>query len=697
MTTMTLPLLREELTIRPGPVGHDGAPTWTLHDPLRNQFFRLTWPAFEVLSRWHLGEPGQVADAVSAETTLHMEADDVAEVVDFLARGQLLKPVTAQDVARRLALYDAGKTGWLTWVLHHYLFFRIPVVRPNRLLDALLPHVTWMGGRTFRLATLGALLAGLILVGRQWNAFTTTFGDHFSMAGLASFGIALGVAKIIHELGHALTAKAYGLRVPTMGVAFLVLMPVLYTDVNEAWTLTSRRSRLMVGGAGVLAELMLAAWATLAWGLLPEGMARSMAFTLAATTWVSSLAINLSPFMRFDGYFLAMDALEMPNLHPRSFALARWHLREVLFRIGEPIPERFPPKVQAGMIAFAWAVWIYRISLFLGIAVLVYHFFIKVVGVLLFAVEMGWFVARPFMIEFKEWRQRAGAIRATKRSRVSFGLFAVLVLLAVVPWSGRVSAPAMLKAREHVTLYAPSPAILTDLVVKAGDGVAVGTVLAHLDNPDAILRLEQIERRIGVLKYELEAVGFDDSFRSRARAIAQELDAAVAERTALRRDRARLTLTAPIAGTVIDLSLAVQPGQWISPREPILALRSGMQLEAYVTEDDLPRIEVGDSATFIPEGSGSARAATIAAIDRTAVRALSDPELAVPYGGAIAARFDNKSLVPDGALYRVRLSVAAEDIASPRRGEVHIDGERRSALGRALRTIAAVVLREWGV
>jgi putative peptide zinc metalloprotease protein len=170
----------------------------------------------------------------------------------------------------------------------------------------------------------------------------------------------------------------------------------------------------------------------------------------------------------------------------------------------------------------------------------------------------------------------------------------------------------------------------------------------------------------------------------------------MAERTALLRDQARLTLTAPINGTAIDLSHAVQPGQWISPKEPIMGLQSGSQIEAYVAEEDLPRIAVGASATFISEGTAGSRPATVTSIDRTAVKSLTDPELAVPYGGGVPARFDNKALVPDVAVYRVRLSVEASTITAPLRGQVHIDGERRSLVGRALRAAAAVVIREWG-
>ena len=107
---VALPSLRDDLALLPGPPGQDGAPTWTLHDPLSNRFFRLSWPAFEVLSRWHLGSPTDVARSVSAETPLELDDQDVAGVVEFLARGGLLRAETPKDVDRLLVLRDAAKT-----------------------------------------------------------------------------------------------------------------------------------------------------------------------------------------------------------------------------------------------------------------------------------------------------------------------------------------------------------------------------------------------------------------------------------------------------------------------------------------------------------------------------------------------------------------------------------------------------------
>jgi hypothetical protein len=130
--------------------------------------------------------------------------------------------------------------------------------------------------------------------------------------------------------------------------------------------------------------------------------------------------------MRFDGYFILSDFLEMPNLHERSFALARWRLREWLFDLGEEKPEHFGRRREIGLIAFAWAVWVYRLVVFLGIAVLVYHFFIKIIGVFLFMVEIIWFIALPIRHELQAWAKRWPQIRSRSRSRRSVLLLALL-------------------------------------------------------------------------------------------------------------------------------------------------------------------------------------------------------------------------------------------------------------------------------
>lgn len=410
------PQLREELALLPGPVLADGQPSWTLHDPTRNRFFSIDWPTFEILRRWSYADAEAIVQSVAADSTLLPEPDDVEQVARFLRANQLVQlgPGSARQLAERAA---QGEGSRLKWLLHHYLFFRVPLVRPDAWLDRWLAVARLFYSRTFALSTLFALLLGLGLVARQWDVFTTSLVDTFTFRGLFAYGVALILVKLLHELGHAFTAKRFGCRVPTMGVAFLVLWPMAYTDTNETWRLTRRWQRLRVAAAGIVTELGIAAWATLAWGLLPDGELRSAAFVLATTSWIATLAINASPFMRFDGYFILSDWLDLPNLHERSFALARWRLREWLFALGEPRPEHFPPARHTALIVFAWVTWLYRLVVFLGIAVLVYHFTVKAVGILLFAVEICWFILMPIRNEFREWKARWPTIRSRRRGR----------------------------------------------------------------------------------------------------------------------------------------------------------------------------------------------------------------------------------------------------------------------------------------
>jgi len=269
-----LPPLREELSLHPGPPDMHGWPTWSLLDPVRNRFFRLGWPVFEILARWGLQEPAAIIEAVDEETTLSVGDEDIEEVLRFLTSNHLLRPNTTTAVDGLVAYAKASRSSLFQLLLHHYLFFRIPLVKPDRFLAETLHLVRWASRPAFLWSTLTALAVGLFLVHRQWDPFSATLVDTMTPSGLAGYGAALAFAKIVHELAHAYSAKGFGCRVPTMGLAFLVICPVLYTDVNETWKLPRRGDRLAVGAAGALAEMTIAAWSTAAWAFLPEGPLR---------------------------------------------------------------------------------------------------------------------------------------------------------------------------------------------------------------------------------------------------------------------------------------------------------------------------------------------------------------------------------------------------------------------------------------
>lgn len=692
--------LRAELSLHSGPADADGAPTWTIRDPVRNRFFRVGWPVFEIMCRWHAGSPAAIAEAVNRETTLRLSEDDVASVAGFLVANQLTRPESPQDTRRLATRAAAEQHTWIHWLLHHYLFFRLPLVRPDRWLERMLPYARWLGSGWFGAATIAALGAGLVLAGRQWDLFVDTLVDTFTVPGIVSYAVALSAVKVVHELAHALVAKRHGCRVPTMGVAFLVLWPMLYTDVNETWTLPERRKRLQVGAAGILAELAVAAWATLAWAFLPEGPLRQGTFVLAALTWVSSLAINLSPFMRFDGYFIAMDALEFPNLHPRSFAMGKWWLREALFGLGAPPPEVMPAAHRRALVAFAVAVWFYRLALFLGIAVLVYHVFIKAVGVVLFAVEIGWFVILPVWRELREWKTLQQTIWAGRRIRWSLGAFGGLFLLVLIPWQTTVTAPAVLKAARAAELYLPFPARLQMVHVRHGQSVTAGQAVMTFTAPDLDLRRVVVAARIAGREAELEAAQLDPFLRDRVGVVQEDLLKAHAEYAALEAERARLTVTASMDGRVVDILPGIQPGDWLSPHQRLgLVVGDGPPVAvAYVAEDGLDRFGGGAAARFTPRLlEAPSRDGTVARVDPSPAKTLPDGALASVHGGPIPARVSGRDLVPDGAVIRVTVGLDGAFADGETTGTITITGNRSSLIGRLARSILVVLVREWGV
>ncbi|MEL6600949.1 MAG: site-2 protease family protein, partial [Pseudomonadota bacterium] len=427
-----LPPLREELVIERAAPLVTGAASWVLYDPVAHRYFELNHRAIQILSAWSSGTVGALRAAFRRDRGSTIDDMELTGILKFLTANRLIE-MSGRGAAQQLAdQRNAARQGIGHWLTHKYLFFRIPLVRPQRFLESTWPLVSPLFGRGFTIFILLAGLLGLYLTGRQWDAFLAQARAFISLDGVIAYALAMGAVKGIHELGHAYQAIQRGVRVPVMGVAFLMMFPVLYSDVSDAWRLRRRRDKLMIDAGGVLAELSVAVIATLIWAFLPDGGVRSAFFALATTSWIMSLAINLNPFMRFDGYYFLADATGVQNLQPRSFALARWRLREALFGLGDRPPEEVPEGLRRFMILYAYATWAYRLVLYLGIALLVYTLFFKALGLALFLVEIVFLIGRPIWKELMVWRGMSGRIIRRPRAWLSFGvLFAAIALLAI--------------------------------------------------------------------------------------------------------------------------------------------------------------------------------------------------------------------------------------------------------------------------
>ena len=718
---MSHPALREELALFEGPRLADGQPSWTLHDPVRNQFFRIDWLTFEILSRWHLPSWQEMVEQIRTATPLRPEADDVAAVSAFLQDKQLVRTgglVSARALAEQQARQQGG---WASWLLHHYLFFRIPLLRPDAWLGRWAGAVAPLYSRGFAVLTGLALLLGALLIYRDWVSFSTTLLDTFSLSGVLGFGATLVGVKVLHEMAHAFTAKRYGCRVPVMGVAFLVMVPVAYTDTNEVWKLSSRRQRLAVAAAGVTAELVVAVWAGLAWALLPPGLPRSIAFMLCTTTWIATLAINASPFMRFDGYFLLSDWLDLPNLHSRAFALARWDLRERLLGLGAPPPEHFARRRRIGLILFAYATWLYRVVLFLGIAALVYGFFIKALGILLFMVEIGWFLVLPVWQELRQWpklllRQgtpagQADASRGAKlrrmwqhgpRVRRTVLVVLGLVALLLVPLPKRISAKGLLKPAEAYPIHAPSGAQVAAMPWTEGAHLEAGELIVELASPELQWRWQQAQARVAQQRQLSSHAAVTPDQRQNLQVLQQAEHRALAELAGVEADMALYAPRAPFAGVLRNMDPDLRPGQWVAEHERLAVLvRAGPgRVETYLDEEAVGRIKVGDVARFYADGgAGPVVRLQVTDIEMDATRQLPNGQLAAQFGGSVLTRERRGQLVPELAVYRVTLASQADlgSLAGQSwRGTVVVHGGWEAPGMSILRSALTLAWRELG-
>ncbi len=685
-----LPRLRQDLEIVEGPRGRDGRPSFILADHLRHRYFALGEAALALLSG------GRGGGALPAG-----EKENVETLGAFLSDNQLADSPGPDGWRMLYAQHAAGRHGIAKAAVHNYLYFRIPLFRPQPFLHAAWPWVSWMftGGFAALCIVLGVV--ALALLSRQWASFVNTFMGFLSFEGALAYAASLIGVKALHELSHAFMARKYGVRVTSMGVAFMVLAPVFYCDTSAGWRL-ERRKRLMISGAGIFAELAIAVFATLAWIVLPDGPLRSIAFSTATIGWLMSLAVNLNPLMRFDGYYLLSDLIGIENLQERGFALARWRMREALFGFGDPAAEPFSPAMRRTLLAYSYATWIYRLGLFIGIAILVYHFFIKPVAIVLFLIEVLWFILLPVWREIKAWAQRAGDIRPTRQALRTAALFSAALFAVFFPWQQTVPVPAVLHAAGIVGVYPRADGRIVEMRVAEGARVKTGDVLARLESPDT--PFEIAFAKAGELRVltRLKRLAADSDDRSVRTVLERELGTARDRlRTigALERD---LVLTAVLPGTVRNVDTTLRPGVWVSGKNRIAVIAGdgANMVEGYMRETDRERVSLGAAAIFIPEEPLFAPARLrLSDIGAANAKVLALHELADRHGGAIAVTASaDRSLEPAGAWYPVRFAFDGEGPAVSRtiRGTVHVDAEARSIAGRILRRAAGILVRESG-
>ena len=485
-------------------------------------------------------------------------------------------------------------------------YIRVPIFDPDRLLGRLARRLRWAFTPWFALASLGLMAAALLLVAAHFDTVRNrlpAFYDFFSWGNVALLWGVLAVVKVLHELGHGLTCKAFGGEVHEMGALFLCFAPCLYCNVSDAWTLPSKWKRILIGFAGIYVELLLAALATFVWWNTPgRPLVNHLALSLMVVCGVSTVVFNANPLLRYDGYYILSDWLEVPNLRERAGRVLNRAALALFLGVERP-REPYTTRGRRFLLAgYALASHAYRWLVTWGVLWFLYAFLKRYklgplggLLVVLAVASMGlWPLAQALARFFR--RGWSASVR-TSRSLASGALFGVgifLFVLAPLPLSGvRQLGLVEVQPDAAAKVFVPTAAVLERLYVHEGQRVRAQDLLADfrslaLETQREEARSEYDIRVVQVRALEEQWQSLADA-RDRAAvdalraAAAAERDFFAAQAALLDQQVERLVLRAPRDGVVLGAPRADEVGRlWHREEAPFGVIADTSRLRALV-------------------------------------------------------------------------------------------------------------------
>ncbi len=693
-----LPEIRGELQFMPATPDADGAAVWLIFDPVRERYFRLAERAAALLECWRGQSRDRFITDLEEEKGLLTDAQEIQAVEHFLRSNELtVEPLRS---AHHQGTGQRSQFDRFVELARNFMFLRLRLISPARFLEFVLPVVAPLLSRSAVYAVLGIAAVGFYLVSRQWDVFVAEITQFMSFEGLMASLLALALAKLVHETAHALVATKYGVRVNSAGVCFYFGMPLLFTDVTGAWKLKSRRQRMLIDAAGVIAELYLAAFATLVWAFLDDGPLRSAVFSVAAVTWMTSLLVNLNPLSRFDGYYLAADLVRLPNFGPRAGALGTWFMRETLFGLKRPPPEYFAPQTQFWLVIYAYASWLYRMSVMLGISLFLYTAAFKFLAIFLMLGQVTVFIFVPVRRELQEWWKMRKDIVSSRRGVATMALCIVVLIALFVPLPKNIRIPAVFHGSQVNQVHLKRAGKISQIAAQEGQLVQKGQLLVRLDDPELDSKLAKANHEIALLNARLARLAAADRELNERLVLMQQLEAQKAEKAAAERDIAELAVRAPAAGVLREMAPDLRVGSWV-PKSQMLATvvaETGAVVEGYISEADRQGLELGRQGRFVADnpmvGSFPVK---FSFISSTGVKAIAIDELSTSYGGSVVSQPDSRGdLKPSDAQYRVEFAASTPRSENAIRGVVRISGPFESFAGTFFQSVFQVFIREAG-
>ena len=495
--------------------------------------------------------------------------DEVIQLLSQLHASDVLQCDVPPNAAELLERYERQQRRRQLGRVASVFSWRFPLVDPERFLKATVSLIRPLFGWTGAAVWLAVVVPALLLVGMHWTDLTRGFLDRlFSAQTLVVLWLLFPVIKALHELGHAFATKAFGGEVHDMGVMLLVFTPVPYVDASSASAFRSKWQRILVGAAGMLVEVFLAALALYVWLSVEPGALSAVAYNTILIAGLTTILFNANPLLRYDGYYILADLLEIPNLRQRANAYLGYLCERYLFGRREAEPPIATPGERAWFVVYATASFVYRALVVVAIIAFIADYYFWLAMLFAGSTAVAW-IGVPvvkgvrFLVTSPRLRRRRVRALAVTAAAVA----AVVLAVGWVPVPYRTVTEGVVWIPEESLVRAGTEGFVERVAATPGARVRRGDVLIVLRDPEVRARVEVLGARVRELRArydEQQPVSV-----VKASIILEELRYAQEDLARAAERAAELTIRSGTEGTFVVPTPEDLPGRFVKKGEQL--------------------------------------------------------------------------------------------------------------------------------
>ena len=597
-----------------------GRPWVLLMDPLTQRFHRVSPQVYGVLQLldgrrtldevWTAACDGAI-DAPDGGTAISQH--ELVQLMSSLHANDLLQTQVAPDAGEVFERYQRQRKSQIKQSFMNPMSLRLPLLHP----DAWFERHAAFARRVFTLPVLLLWLAIVVPAGvlgvQHWHELTDNLSDRvLAASNVALLWFTYPLVKAVHEWAHGLAVKAWGGTVREVGFMVILFSPVPYVDATSSYRFPSKWARATVAAAGIMAELVLGSIAVYVWLGAQSGLAQAFAFNVILIAGVSTVLVNGNPLMRYDGYFIACDLLEMPNLSQRANRYLTYLFDRWIMGSRDAVAPMESPGERTLLTIYGAVAPIYRVSITLGMIWFVAgkYFFI---GVLMALVSAWSSLLMPLWRGWKHLRGAGSLARrrdvALRRAVLIFG--GALAFVCLVPMPFRSVQEAVVWLPDEDIVRADAAGQVREAARRPGERVAPGQTLMALDNPTIVADLGNAAAAVALTEAQLrqaevETPAKTDGLKAQLASDDARLDEA-------QRRMQALTIAPAAAGRWMPAAPTELPGRYVKRGEIVGWVIDGpsRRVRAAIPQEDMALI--------------SQRGAVVAA-----VRLANDPAVEIP-------------------------------------------------------------------